>query len=152
MGQLSLNTRLPTGAEIVFDIDPLAHSVDVKKSSHRLMSSKIEFKLVKQSHGVRWGKIEGDEEGSKTSVATVKLSPAVPDFGPSYPSSSRKKKNWDALAADIQKEEDKPVPEDQKDPNAGGEKELNKLFQKLYADATEDQVSRTLQLMGKKTC
>ena len=57
---------------------------------------------------------------------------------PSYPSSSKKKKNWDALAADIEKEEDKPVPEGEKDPNAGGDKALNEVFQKLYAGATDD--------------
>jgi suppressor of G2 allele of SKP1 len=43
------------------------------------------------------------------------------------------------MAAEIQKEEDAPVPEDQKDKNAGGDRELNKLFQKLYANATDDQ-------------
>lgn len=55
----------------------------------------------------------------------------------SYPSSSKKQTNWDAIAKQVQEEEDKP--QDDKDPNAGGDKELNKLFQKLYAGATDEQ-------------
>ena len=152
--QLSLNIKLSTGAEIVFDLDPLARSVNVEASSHRIMSTKIEFKLVKQANGVRWGSIEGDEEASGSSQPTnPSRSSTTPRSGPSYPSSSRTKKNWDALAADIQKDEDKPVPEDQKDPNAGGDKELNKLFQKLYSGATEDQViHRVCRTTGGTAC
>lgn len=57
--------------------------------------------------------------------------------GHSYPTSAKQKKNWDAIAAEVQKEEDQP--EDDKDPNAGGDAALNKVFQKLYANATDDQ-------------
>lgn len=36
-------------------------------------------------------------------------------------------------------EEEKTAKDHEKDPNAGGDKKLNELFQKLYADATDDQ-------------
>jgi suppressor of G2 allele of SKP1 len=42
------------------------------------------------------------------------------------------------LAAQVQKEEDNPDPDAQKDPNSGGDKALNEVFQKLYAGATDD--------------
>jgi len=132
---LSLSIPLATGSEVAFDLDPLARSIDVEKSSHEVKSMKIEFKLVKQAAGVRWNKLEGDEEGSGASTAT---SAAATQKTPhSYPSSARQKKNWDAIAAEVQKEES--APQDDKDPNAGGDKALNELFQKLYADATDEQ-------------
>lgn len=35
----------------------------MQKSSYRLLAPKIELKLVKKMEGIKWGKIEGDEEG-----------------------------------------------------------------------------------------
>jgi suppressor of G2 allele of SKP1 len=57
--------------------------------------------------------------------------------GPSYPSSSRNKINWSKLEKQVLEEEEKAM--DTKEPNAGGDTELNKLFQKLYAGATDEQ-------------
>lgn len=54
-----------------------------------------------------------------------------------YPTSARKQTNWDAVAKAAALEDDAPM--DSKDPNAGGDKALNKLFQTLYADATDEQ-------------
>ena len=48
----------------MFDLDPLAHSIDVSKSSHRLAAPKIELKLAKKVQGIKWGKIEGEEEAA----------------------------------------------------------------------------------------
>jgi hypothetical protein len=61
-----------------------------------------------------------------------------------YPSSARKKKNWDALAQEAEKQEKKESDDLNKDPNSGGDRELNKVFQSLYAGATPEQVSRIL--------
>lgn len=58
-----------------------------------------------------------------------------------YPSSSKKKTNWDAIAAQATKEEEERGKSD--DPNAGGDKAVNELFQKLYAGATDEQVNLT---------
>lgn len=58
---LSLTVPLPTGTDVVFDLDPLAHPVDVQASSYRVLTPKIEVKLVKKDKGLKWGKIEGEE-------------------------------------------------------------------------------------------
>jgi suppressor of G2 allele of SKP1 len=63
-GQVSLSVHLPTGSDIVFDLDPLAHPIDVSKSSHRLLQPKIEIKLKKVDGGIKWNKVEGDDEGA----------------------------------------------------------------------------------------
>lgn len=71
LAQLSLTVKLPTGSDVVFDLDPLAHPIDVQQSSHRVLAPKIELKLVKKVQGIKWGKIEGDEEGGAAAGATM---------------------------------------------------------------------------------
>ena len=142
--QLSLNIKLPNDSEIAFDIDPLARSIDVSRSTHRVLSMKLEFKLAKKQAGARWTALEGDEEPADANTST----PAAPSTSSStpnhaYPSSSKTKKNWDALAADFEKKEadEQAKRKDDKDANAGGDKELNELFKSLYAGATDDRES-----------
>lgn len=54
-----------------------------------------------------------------------------------YPTSSKKQTNWDALAKAAAAEDD--LPADSKDPNAGGDAALNKLFQSIYSGGTDEQ-------------
>lgn len=56
-----------------------------------------------------------------------------------YPSSSRKRHNWDDIVKQSAAEDEQLQKEFAKDPNAGGDRALNEMFQKLYADATDDQ-------------
>ncbi|GAA5888539.1 hypothetical protein JCM6882_008990 [Rhodosporidiobolus microsporus] len=133
---LSLTVKLPTGSDVVFDLDPLAHEIDVKQSKHRVLQPKIELTLKKKEGGIKWTKIEGEEEeGAKMA------SGSAPADKPShaYPSSSRKQHNWDAIVKASADEDAELEKEFAKNPNAGGDKALNELFQKLYADATDDQ-------------
>nr|ALR73091.1 suppressor of G2 allele of SKP1-like protein [Glaciozyma antarctica] len=132
---VSLTVHLPTGTDVVFDLDPLAHAVDVAGSSHRVNPAKIEIKLKKKQPGIKWAKIEGEDEGVPASTGA-----ATGTSGEhSYPSSSKKHTNWDALARAAAEEEEKGKTAAGKDSNAGGDKQLNELFQKLYADATDEQ-------------
>lgn len=64
--QLSLSVHLPTGSDVVFDLDPLAHPIDAQTSSYRVLQPKIELKLKKKDGGVKWNKIEGEDEGGAT--------------------------------------------------------------------------------------
>jgi len=131
---LSLNYRLPTGSEAAFDLVPLSHPIDIPASSFKVLSTKIEVKLAKQHHGLKWGKLEGEDQGITGVVNTSTATKAKP----AYPTSSARKTNWEHLEAEVKKEEDAPA--ESKDPNAaGGDRELNKLFQKLYSGATDDQ-------------
>lgn len=57
----------------------------------------------------------------------------------SYPSSSKKRTNWDQFVQESNQEEEQEGKQRDKDPNAGGDVAVNELFQKLYADATDDQ-------------
>ncbi|GAA5991177.1 hypothetical protein JCM10908_006572 [Rhodotorula pacifica] len=133
---LSLTVSLPTGSAVVFDVDPLAHDIDVAASSHRVLQPKIELKLVKKQGGVKWNKLEGEDD---TPVKMAEPAPKEASTQHAYPSSSRKQHNWDAIVKQSAEEDEQLAKEFSKDPNAGGDKALNELFQKLYADATDEQ-------------
>ncbi|TNY20970.1 HSP20-like chaperone [Rhodotorula diobovata] len=130
---LTLTVSLPTGSDVVFDLDPLAHPIDVAASSHRVLQPKIELKLKKKD-GAKWGKLEGDEQAVASMGAPVEKPTQH-----AYPSSSRKQHNWDDIVKQSAEEDEQLSKEFSKDPNAGGDAALNQLFQKLYADATDDQ-------------
>ncbi|GAA6040550.1 hypothetical protein JCM8097_005459 [Rhodosporidiobolus ruineniae] len=134
---LSLNVHLPTGSDVVFDLDPLAHAIDVKESSYRVLTPKIELTLRKKDGGVKWAKIEGEDEQASQMASTSGASEDKPSHA--YPSSSRKRHNWDAIVKESAAEDAALEKEFSKNPNAGGDKALNEMFQKLYADATDDQ-------------
>lgn len=97
------------------------------------MSTKIEASLKKAAPGIKWNKLEGDEEGSGGAM----MNADAKRTGPSYPSSARRKNNWDQLAADIQKEEDDPKKKKSNDPNDSGDP--NELFKVLFNGSTDEQ-------------
>ncbi|KAI9313321.1 SGS-domain-containing protein [Zopfochytrium polystomum] len=116
----SVNIKLPT-ADYMLNLDPLAHAIVPSESKYAVMSTKVEIKLKKEKVGIKWGALEGDEENLPAPSMTVATAAA-----PTYPSSSKKKHDWDALSRSV--EEEKPE----------GEQALNALFQKIYKDASDD--------------
>ncbi|MBW0472460.1 hypothetical protein O181_012175 [Austropuccinia psidii MF-1] len=139
---ISILYKLPThGTEGCFDLDPLSHEIDPTQSSWRSLSSKIEIKLKKKVGGLKWQIIEGSDCETSAVALSQAIAPGT-DVTSSretaYPSSARKKTNWEQLAQAAEKEEEESV-QNLKDPNAGGDRALNELFQKLYAGASEDQ-------------
>ncbi|KAJ3415383.1 Cochaperone protein [Chytridiales sp. JEL 0842] len=118
---LSVQCKLPTGSDYMLELDPLAHETVPGESKYSVLGTKVEIKLKKAMVGIRWNNLEGEDDGL---VQT--MTGAAGQQPPSYPSSSKKSKNWDALAKSV--EEDKPE----------GEQALNALFQKIYKDADEN--------------
>lgn len=67
-----MSVKLPTtGSEVAFDLDPLARAIDPSRSTHEVKSMKIEFKLAKAESGIRWSKLEGDEEATSGPSASM---------------------------------------------------------------------------------
>lgn len=87
---------------------------------------KTEVKL-KKKNAVRW---ETLEEVKDTVVTTRAWADTSKVNKASYPSSSKKKKDWDKLTQEVKKEEEEEKPE--------GDASLNKLFQDIYGKADED--------------
>ncbi|XP_037070594.1 protein SGT1 homolog [Pollicipes pollicipes] len=124
---LSVSARLPSGSEYSLELD-LLHPVLPERSSWRVLASKLEVKLHKEE-AHRWSTLEGD--GRAPSVR-----PAAGQLPPAYTSSAPGGRDWDAIAADIRRQEEQEKPE--------GEEALNSLFQKIYADGSDD-VKKAMQ-------
>ncbi|CAN3374832.1 hypothetical protein DIURU_002192 [Diutina rugosa] len=110
----SLSVSFPSSAstEYSYILEPLHATIDAEKSSYRVLSTKLEITLVK-TVAEQWPALDrADDEPAKD--ASV----------PSYPTSAKKKTNWNSLELDDDGEEQNS------DPNA--------FFQKLYKDCDED--------------
>ncbi|XP_031414761.1 protein SGT1 homolog isoform X2 [Clupea harengus] len=102
----------------------LLHAVVPEQCTYRILSTKIEIKM-KKTEAIRWEKLEG--EGVLSNVK---------HFTPNqYPSSGPYTRNWDKLVGDIKEEE--------KNEKLEGDAALNKLFQQIYTDGS-DEVKRAM--------
>ncbi|XP_076839475.1 protein SGT1 homolog [Brachyhypopomus gauderio] len=123
--QLKAEVKLPSGQDYCLNVH-LQHPVVPEQSTYKVLSTKVEIKM-KKTEAIRWEKLEG--EG---------ILPSVKHFSPSqnqYPSSSHYTRNWDKLVGDIKEEE--------KTEKLEGDAALNKLFQQIYCDGS-DEVKRAM--------
>ncbi|KAJ8255592.1 hypothetical protein COCON_G00194560 [Conger conger] len=121
--ELSAAVKLPSGEDWHLKI-PLLHPVVAQQSTFKVLSTKVEIKM-KKTEALRWEKLEG--EGTL---------PNVKHFTPNqYPSSSHCTRNWDKVVGDIKEEE--------KNEKLEGDAALNKLFQQIYSDGS-DEVKRAM--------
>ncbi|ETE57923.1 hypothetical protein L345_16358, partial [Ophiophagus hannah] len=101
-----------------------------KRTYHDITTkiSQIEIKM-KKPEAVRWDKLEGQEKPD------IKKDTPASNPTHDYPSSSHYTKNWDKLVVEIKEEE--------KNEKLEGDAALNKLFQQIYSDGT-DEVKRAM--------
>ncbi|XP_045113407.1 protein SGT1 homolog isoform X2 [Portunus trituberculatus] len=123
---VSVSAPLPSGSEYSLELD-LCHPINPAQSSFRVVPSKIEIKM-KKVDGIRWGALEGDGEPPSVKASIPGTSEATKV--PSYPTSASKKHDWDKLEAEVKKEEEEEKLE--------GDAALNKLFQKIYGQGSEE--------------
>ncbi|XP_078077815.1 protein SGT1 homolog isoform X2 [Mustelus asterias] len=103
----------------------LLHPIATQYCAVKVLGTKIEMKL-KKTEAIRWEKLEGALPDAKH---------FVPVQSQQYPSSSHCTRNWDKLVMEIKQEENDEKPE--------GDAALNQLFQKIYADGS-DEVKRAM--------
>ncbi|XP_031665608.1 protein SGT1 homolog isoform X1 [Oncorhynchus kisutch] len=118
--QLSAEVKLPSGEDFSLNMK-LLHSIVPQHSTFKVLSTKVEVKMQK-TEWIRWEKLEG--EGQE---------PNVKHFIPNqYPPLSASSRNWDKVVGDISEEQ-----------KLEGHAALNKLFQQIYCDGT-DEVKRAM--------
>ncbi|XP_023555925.1 protein SGT1 homolog isoform X2 [Octodon degus] len=124
--KLSALVKLPSGEDYNLKLR-LLHPIIPEQSTFKVLSTKIEIKM-KKTEAVRWEKLEGqgDVPTSRQFLADVKNL---------YPSSSHYTRNWDKLVGEIKEEE--------KNEKLEGDAALNKLFQQIYSDGS-DEVKRAM--------
>jgi len=103
--------KLPDGSDYSREVH-LAKGINPESSSSKVLSTKIEIRLRKQDGGP-WSALEV-EKCSKSSK-------------PVYPSSSKKKFDWDKVEKEIEKQE-------KDDPDA----DINSLFSKIFESGDEN--------------
>jgi len=122
------------GASFTVICGTLFDAVNVSKCKVKYMDEKVLIKLNKQDKH-EWHNLFGrgatkkEEPKEKATDATVKAQ-EVPTVDPSKQRAYASHKDWDAIERDLKKEEETEKPE--------GEDAVNKLFQSIYKDASED--------------
>nr|XP_020479752.1 protein SGT1 homolog [Monopterus albus] len=102
----------------------LLHPIVPQQSSFKVLTTKVEIKM-KKTDATRWETLEGEGQESN-----------IKHFNPhQYPSSSHYTRKWDKMVVDINEEE--------KNEKLEGDAALNKLFQQIYSDGS-DEVKRAM--------
>ncbi|KAI8609700.1 SGS domain-containing protein [Chytriomyces sp. MP71] len=117
---LSVTIKLPSGSDYMLELDPLFDTITPSDCKHSVMNTKVEIKLKKAVVGIKWADLEA------TDAAAPSVAMASTTVAPAYPSSSKKKTDWDSLVRN--EEEEKPE----------GEAALHALFKTIYKDASDD--------------
>jgi len=118
---LSVTAKLAVGSDYSLELD-LAHPVVPEQSSYKVLSTKLEVRLRKVE-GVRWGALEGD------GAAPLPGSTVPPQTASSVKAPYASGRDWNKIEKTLAAEA-----EEKKE----GEQALNEMFQKIYADASDD--------------
>uniref|UniRef100_A0A0E0JLD0 Protein SGT1 homolog n=1 Tax=Oryza punctata TaxID=4537 RepID=A0A0E0JLD0_ORYPU len=126
-GEQMLSVSIEVPGEEPYHFQPrLFSKIIPDKSRYQVLSTKVEIRLAKAEQ-ITWTSLDYDK---KTKAIPQKIiSPAESAQRPSYPS-SKSKKDWDKLEAEVKKEE--------KEEKLDGDAALNKFFRDIYSDADED--------------
>ncbi|CAL8343606.1 unnamed protein product [Merluccius merluccius] len=132
---LLATVRLASGEDFSLGLH-LLHPIVSQQSTFKVLTTKVEIKM-KKMEAIRWEKLEG--EGQEPSVKHFNPSQKLlinaifrPDENPSSSQSAGK---WDKIVVDISEEE--------KQEKLEGDAALNKLFQQIYSDGS-DEVKRAM--------
>ncbi|XP_058489153.1 protein SGT1 homolog isoform X3 [Solea solea] len=121
--ELSASIQISSGENYSLHLH-LLHPIIPEQSSFRILTTKVEIKM-KKTDAIRWEKLEGEGQESN-----------IKHFNPhEYPSSSHLTCKWDQMVVDLNEEEKKE--------NLEGDAALNKLFQQIYTDGS-DEVKRAM--------
>ncbi|CAL8091059.1 unnamed protein product [Calicophoron daubneyi] len=102
----------------------LSHPVVPSKCTYRVSPVKVELRLKKVSE-IRWNTLECEKKKEENEEGAGASTEDPSKLAHSYPSSCKKAHDWDKL------EKEAAEMEDDRDP-------LNKLFQNIYADGSDE--------------
>lgn len=125
-GEQILSVSIAHPGEDVYHFQPrLFAKIIPEKCRYSVLTTKVEIRLAK-AEIIAWASLEFRNQSS----VTQRVNASVPGSQrPTYPS-SKSKRDWDKLEAEVKKEE--------KDEKLDGDAALNKFFRDIYQDADED--------------
>jgi len=121
---MSASIKLSDASEFQLNFD-LFDKIVPSQSTTTYMSTKIEIKL-KKANQFRWKDLEGTGENIPTPVQQPQTTNST-NSQASVTSAYTTKKNWDKIAKDVAEEK------------LEGEESLNKLFQDIYGNGSDEQ-------------
>jgi len=66
-----VSITLPTGAEIVFVLDPLLHDIDLERSSYQILPSRLNIHLTKLHRGQHWQYLDDGDQPEHIDPITI---------------------------------------------------------------------------------
>lgn len=118
-----------TGSEYILNIDPLFSPVDPSSCSYKVFSTKIEIILHKAQPGLGWVQLQG---GAQNQAVTSAITQSQTEA--KKPTRSK----WDTFDPDADDNTTTTASGGGGGGGDGSEADINKFFQKLYADADQD--------------
>lgn len=120
----SVSISFPSAAnsEYNYHLDPLYAEIIPAESKYKVYSTKLEITLKKKEAN-KWAGLEAEAQEEDNTTTTGESSKKEQSSGIAYPTSSRKKVNWNNFKVD----------DDDKD-----EGDTNAFFQKIFKDVDED--------------
>ncbi|XP_061791115.1 protein SGT1 homolog isoform X1 [Nerophis lumbriciformis] len=116
--ELSASIGLASGENYDLNLR-LLHPIVPQQSNFRVLATKVEMKM-KKTEAIRWENLEGEGQESN-----------IKHFNPNeYPTSSQHGRKWDKIVGDISEEE--------KNEKLEGDAALNKVFQQIYTDGSDE--------------
>lgn len=115
--------------EILTQVD-FSNPIDVGASTWTCSAKRIDIKAKKAAEDLNWRALEAGSGGAMAIPAQAATGPK-----PSYPSSSKVKRDWTALDKEIESELSKDKPE--------GDQALNGLFKQIY-DRSDEATRRAM--------
>ena len=140
---LSVSFPLVSGASYDLHLEPLFAAVKPTECITRVMSTKIEIILVKETQGQKWSALESNEpipteEGGEPEKVTYT---APNPTAPAYPTSSKNgPKDWDKITTDTLNASKSPGEKGSaaEDDDYEGGDEANFFFKKLFKGASPE--------------
>ncbi|KAG2675702.1 hypothetical protein I3760_12G017700 [Carya illinoinensis] len=125
-GEQILSVSIDVPGEDAYHFQPrLFGKIIPSNCRYDVLSTKVEVRLAK-AEPIHWTALEFSNANTVPQRVNASV---IGSQRPAYPS-SKPKKDWDKIEADVKKEE--------KDEKLDGDAALNKFFQNIYADADED--------------
>ncbi|CAL4965137.1 unnamed protein product [Urochloa decumbens] len=129
-GEQLLSVSVEVPGEAAYHLQPrLFGKIVPDKCRFAVLSTKIEVRLAKAEPGTAWPSLEFTGKPRLVAAATAAAAAAPPGGWPSYPS-SKGRKDWDKIEAEVKKAE--------KEEKLDGDAAANKFFQDIFSNADED--------------
>ncbi|CAL4958051.1 unnamed protein product [Urochloa decumbens] len=129
-GEQMLSVSVEVPGEAAYHLQPrLFGKIVPDRCRFAVLSTKIEVRLAKAEPGTAWPSLEFTGKPRLVAAATAAAAAAPPGGRPSYPS-SKGRKDWDKIEAEVKKAE--------KEEKLDGDAAANKFFQDIFSNADED--------------